>query len=692
MTDKKVKEKKSITMGIKLKLIIGFVIPLICIIVVGVGAYSMAASGMSANYEDSMSKALIMAMGYLDFGFESSVSESEQLYYDTDLMRWATGAIYNDWTKKSVEEKAVLNLNLKGKGNEFVAAMYIIPGKDLPMVSTQEISANIPGFYNELKNSSEGECLQHLKGGWVGSHNYIDGVLAKYDSSYSAESYACSYIRPMTTKRACIVVDYSSDAIAGVLRDLDLGEKGISAFVTEDGREILLRGNEIVKDDSFSFTDQEFYAEAMNDNAATIIDYVQYKKEDYLFMMTKSHKNGSAICAMVPMSMVNAGANSIKAISVVMVVISCVIAVVVCLLIIAGIAATINQISSKLKSVSGGDLSVEINTNRSDEFKVLVKSIAEMIRNSRDLIEQVLKTTKNVSVSTSKMADASDALSESNNQIAKAVEEMDNGINQQSVDVQNCLTLMNELSQRIGGAVDTVQHMNYITEDTKNVIASGMKTVDDLSSKSEDTTNITRNVSGNIRNLEQSISEIEKFMGMINNIAEETSLLALNASIEAARAGEAGKGFAVVAQSVGKLSEGTIDASNQISNVMEQIRSCTIETMEVATQAEKIVSEQSDTVENTIQVFNNMNENLERLVEKIEMLERNIESMEDQRNGTLSAIESISAVAEETAASVSVVNDSLKNQMEMVDNLHHSAIELEERAGELTDAVNAFTI
>ena len=73
-------------------------------------------------------------------------------------------------------------------------------------------------------------------------------------------------------------------------------------------------------------------------------------------------------------------------------------------------------------------------------------------------------------------------------------------------------------------------------------------------------------------------------------------------------------------------------------------------------------------------------------------MERTIESMERHRNDTLSAIQSISSVSEETAASVSLVNDSLKHQMTMVGNLHDSSIELEERAKELTEAVNAFKI
>ena len=678
--------------GIKTKLIIGFAIPLICAIIIGMVAYSLAASGMSANYEDSMSKALSMAIEYIDFGFESAVSESEQLYYDTDLVRWATGAIYNEWTRKEIAESVSVDLAVKQQGNGFLTDMYIIPESGLRVISATDNETEIPGFYNELQDKAEAVCFETLGGNWVGSHSYIDEVLSSYYTGYSTDNYICSYIRPMTTRRACIVVDYSSETMARILRNLDLGDESMAAFVTADGRELLLQGGEIVKNAEFSFLNQSYYTEAMADNAATIIDYVTYDGQRYLFMVSKSYQNGSAICAMVPVSMVNAGAASIRSITIFMVILSCIIAAAVGVYIIVGITSAIRHISNKLQIVSGGDLTVSINTKRRDEFKVLVKSIADMVLNSRNLIVQVLKTTENVSTSTAKLAEASEVLTNASEQIAAAVDEMDKGMNSQAKDSQDCLSEMEGLSKRIIRAVDTVKKMSAITSDTKGIIASGISTMDDLANKSSDTTNITKNVTNNIKNLGESLSEVERFVGMINDIAEETSLLALNASIEAARAGEAGRGFAVVAQSVSSLSDGTIEAAKQIQGVMQQIKVHADDTVNVAAQAEETVSKQSDTVQDTIQVFGSMNEYLETLINEITSLESTIESMERHRRDTLAAIESISAASEETTSSVSTVNESLKHQITMIDNLHGSTMELEERAKELTEAVNAFKI
>lgn len=685
-------ETKQYRMGIKVKLIIGFAIPLICTIIIGAVAYSLAASGMTYNYEESMSKAMAMAMEYLDFGFESAVSESEQLYYDTDLMRWATGAIYNEWTKQEIKDEVKMNLEVKRDGNHFVANMYIIPQAGMPVVSTYEETSETQGFYDELLDYEEAACLQTLDGNWIGNHNQIDNILSQAYGNYSADNYACSYIRPMATRRACIVIDYDSNAIADILRDLALGTESISAFITADGREILLKGDEIVKGGDFSFTGQSYYTSAMSDNAAIVIDYVTYKNEQYLFMISKSHINGSAICAMVPVSMVNAEADSIRSVTILMVIVSWIIALFTGVLIIVGIVSTIKQLSLRLEIVSGGDLTVNINTNRKDEFRVLVKSIADMIKSSRQLIVQVLNTSKDVSDSTEKLAEATEVLNKSSSQISISVDEMDKGLNQQAENSQNCLELMDDLSQRITLAVDSVKKINTIMASTRDTISDGMSTMDDLATKSSDTSNITNQVTTNIKTLGESLNDIEQFVATINEIAEETNLLSLNASIEAARAGEAGRGFAVVAQSVSNLSDSTIQAANLIRDTMEQIKKNADETVNVSTMAGDIVSKQTSTVTDTIHVFRNIYGDIENVMKEISALGKAIESMERHRNDTLMAIESISSVSEENAASISVVNDSLKEQMEIVDNLHASMIELEEKAGILDNAVNAFKI
>lgn len=478
--------------------------------------------------------------------------------------------------------------------------MYIIPREDMPIISAYGDDTETQGFYDALLESGEGKCLQTLKGDWIGGHDHIDDMFGKIYDGYSADSYACSYIRPLATKRACIV-----------------------------------------------------------------IDYVTYKNAQHLFMISKSGSNGSAICAMVPVSMVNAGADTIRNVTVILVIVSWLIAMFAGILIIRGIVSTISHISKRLQIVAGGDLTVNVNTSRRDEFKVLVKSVAEMIRNSRNLIIQMLNTTKDVSDSTEKLANATVTLNNSNSLIADSVEEMDKGLNSQSENSRNCLELMDELSQRIAVAVESADHINSIMVGTKETISNGMATMDDLAEKSADTSNITGRVTTNISNLGESLKEIEKFVETINKIAKETNLLALNASIEAARAGEAGKGFAVVALSVSDLSDNTIQAADMIRDAMTTIRRNADETVSASMQAGDIVSRQTKTVTDTIQVLKGLNDDVENIILELSSLSETIRGMEQHRQDTLMAI---------------------------VDNLHDSMKELEEKAETLNNAVNAFRL
>jgi methyl-accepting chemotaxis protein len=675
---------------IKKKLIIGFSIPLVSLIVVGIVAAQLAASGMESNYEDSMVKAMSTTVEYMDFGFDSAVSESEQLYYDTDIVKWATGAVYNEWSKQEIVEYAKLDLKVKEQGNSFVNGIYIIPEKSLNVVSTQ--TSSIAGFYEDLENQPEAACLEKLAGDWIGEHTYIDSIISKAYSDYSSSSYACSFIRPMPTRRACIVVDYSSDAIVGILKDLELGKNSMSAFVTADGRELLLKDDQVATGGDFSFVNQEYYKNAMADDAATVIERVKYQGKQYLFLVSKSHENGSAICAMVPMSSVSAGATYIRTITILMVVLVGAMVLVVAVWIIAGITTTINRLSNKMLMVADGDLTVQMNSDSQDEFGVLIASIKAMIDNTRTLIENVLATSREVYVSAANQTEASGVISDSNDRIAAAVEDMDRGLTQQATDAQSCLEQMEELSHHITGSVHCLEDISKVADGTQHLIYDGMTIMNKLSVESQDTNDKTSDMTDNIRSLKTDLGGVSDFVAIINNIAEETSLLALNASIEAARAGEAGKGFAVVAQSVGKLSESTIEAASQIQVVVEKIHEEAELTTKAFMTAESSVLKQNETIKSSIQLFEDMNSYLEKLVRGVTELTKNINGMSEQRAKTLNAIESITAVSEESVASVSVVEDSLKRQTEMVGKLLDASYSLDDKAKTLDASINTFKI
>ncbi len=685
-------KKRKAILGIRAKLYGGFVVPIICVVLVGVVSYQKAADGMNTNYESATMKSMNMAMQYLDYGFSSIESEVLQLYVDEEISKYAVG-IMEISEQNTMLSQVRKNLNAKQTANSFIEGMHIICKQKLKNIST--ISNTENGTFEIWFATDEAAKLaEESRGMWVGQHPEADAAL-----ELKTEEYACSYMRMYANMSAGIIVDLSEEAILGILEDLGLGEGSIAGFVTADGHEVLFdsRGEDA---EEYSFMTQAYYGEALsvlnNEEAEEELfdysKYVTYNGDNYLFMTSKSTVNGSVICGLVPEALIKSGANQIKTMTVIFIVLAVAAAAVIGILVAGSIGKAIKTISAKLHKVAEGDLTVIMDIKNRDEFAVLAGNVGNMVDNTRNLIMNVKDTSAKVDGSTKNMADATAAMEKSGRSITTAVSEIEEGIAQQAEDAQSCLMKMDDLSKKIEVVSQEVADIVGIAAETKDMIQGGLGTMDELSARSASTTEITQKVVESIRVLEEKSASIVKFVDVINEISEETSLLSLNASIEAARAGDAGRGFAVVAEEIRKLADGSMNAANEIQKVVTEIMGQTKGTVSTAKEAEAIVSTQTEIVDKTIAAFTNMNTSVESLVNSLHGVGESVTSMEEERRDTLRAIENISAASEETAASAAVVNDSVQSQLSVVDDLKEASVELERRAAELEQAVNVFKI
>lgn len=691
---KKDVKKKKVVFGIRMKLYGGFALPILCVILVGTVAYQKAAQGMRSNYESATMKSMNMAMQYLDYGFNSLESEALQMYVDQNLSKYVLG-LNKQSEILTLISTTKTSLMAKQVANNFIQAMHLITKSNVKNISTS--SAVETGVFEDWLETDEGIMVSdNTNGVWVGEHAALDQLM-----ELSKEKYACSYMRVYSNMAACAVVDLSKESIEAILRDLDLGEGTIVGFVTGDGYEVLMDTMEEGGAEGFSFVSQDYYNEALeilNSDETDENDkfdfsrYVTYKGNSYLFMASQSSVNGSLICGLVPMSLIESSAKDIKTVTVVFILLATVIAAFLGLFVAGSIGRAIKVISSKLHKVAEGDLTVIMDIRQKDEFAVLAGSVGEMIDNTRGLIVNVKDTSKKVEGSTRNMVEATSAMERCGQSISTAVNEIEQGINQQAEDAQSCLMQMDELSRKIEVVNKDVGEIVQIADNTRTMIQNGLGTMDELSERSASTTEITQKVVESIHVLEEKSASIVKFIDVINEISEETSLLSLNASIEAARAGDAGRGFAVVAEEIRKLADGSMNAANEIQKVVKEIIEQTKGTVSTAKQAEGIVSVQTSIVNKTIEAFNNMNTSVEALAASLQGVGDSVSSMEEERRDTLRAIESISAASEETAASASVVNDSVQSQLSVVNDLKDASRELEQRSIELEEAINVFKI
>lgn len=681
------KSRFQFNVSMKVQLLIGFLVPIIFVIMVGAISYRRAESGMAENYESAAVTAIDAQMHYLDFGLSVINADAVQMKLDSDLASLVAGTYKNDSSKtSSVYNKTLSSIKVKQTSNAFIKNIYIIPKSDNRIISTSG-STNEQGYYEQWAETEEGQYF--VKGSnsseWIGKHPMLDSM-----SGYSTEDYIMSYASVFSNKSAVLVVDISTQAVEDSLAGIGVDNGEILGFITGDGRELVIQGDGDAQD--ISFMEQDFFTECLEQEEISGTKYIKFNEKDYFFIFSKSAKTGAALVYMVPQENITANAQSIRSITVVMVIIACIAACVIGLIISANISISMNRIIKRLKKVSQGDLTVQFRSGGRDEFSILARHIMDMITNMRKLIQEVEGIVGLVSEAAGDVEQVSGEMEESTKRIMDMLTEIDGGVSQQADDAQDCLAAMDSLSDSLENVGKDIERVYGNSETTKQIVSRGILTMEELTGKSKETTDITGQVKRDIHRLEEKTAVIGDFVNIINEIAGQTNLLSLNASIEAARVGEAGKGFAVVAEEIRKLADGSLKAAQEIQKVVGEIQQQTVETVAVADKAETIVSEQSDIVGKTKEDFEEISSCTEELIGNIQKITVNIEKMDDKRKGTLEAISSISAASAQTAASSSGVHSIASGQTNVVESLKKASDKLKNKMGELETALSMFII
>lgn len=684
--EKQPRKKFVFNVSIKLQLIVGFLIPILFVILVGIVSYKKAESGMIANYEVSAQNTIETQMEYLDFGLSLIHADAVQIKLDSELQSLVGGTYANDKSKStSVRNKAMSTINVKATLNGFIDSMYIIPKANNTVMTTVSGHKEQAGFYETWVTTEEGKAVIRGEADWVGRHPEIDASIG-----YDEDRYILSYVTAFSTNCAAVVVDISQKAIKESLHSIDVTDGAIIGFVTADGREIIVK--EDTNETEIAFFEQDFFQNSKASEEKTGTEYITYEGKPYLFSYSKSDETGATLVYMVPETKVISSAREIRSITIILVIVACIIAFLISTAISLNISISMNSIIKRLKKVAEGDLTVQMKTKGKSEFSMLNRNIAEVIGNTRKLIQDVEEIVTLVNDAAVSVEQVSHEMENSSNGIINALEEIDMGVTQQAGDAQQCLMRMDELSQTIEHISGEMEETTKNSENTKQVVTRSIGTMEVLSSQTKDTIAITSQVREDIRALEKKSAEIRGFVDVISEMASQTNLLSLNASIEAARAGEAGRGFAVVAEEIRKLADGSHQAASEINKVVETIEKQTRETVDTAVKAEEIVVEQAGTVNETKEAFGEIYQSTETILSDIKEITSSVESMDSQRGGTLESISNISAVSEQTAASSNAVYNIAQGQKDVVASLKNASDELKIKMKELKEAVSVFTI
>ena len=235
-----------------------------------------------------------------------------------------------------------------------------------------------------------------------------------------------------------------------------------------------------------------------------------------------------------------------------------------------------------------------------------------------------------------------------------------------------------------------ISDINLLSNNMAQLAANSKTILRELLESSQNSQEAVQEISQQVSVTNESVQQIKSVTEYITNIAEETTLLSLNASIEAARAGESGKGFAVVALEIQKLAE---ESNTSAAKIGDNIRSLVEKTNGIVTvmeTIEKTLKEQENNVAKTTQLFDEINEDILRVTRKEADMQNSVSDM-NQAKDNMSAI--ISGLSESAVNNADLSKNAAKVTSQMmceIENLDTLTTDLSELANQLDDNLKAF--
>ena len=687
MVQKK-EQKKGVLFSIRAKIFLCFLVPILFLILVGVFSYKKAAAGMYDTFRDSNEQTINMANQYLDVSNSFIEAEALKYAFQSDLGKYMIGLYETDSTqKKSVINSVGSSIRASQAGNEFISNIHIVTIEDIQMLSTRA-GGTAMGIYKEYKDEMLGYSDNEKKlPEWVDYHKTLDETLGLKQSDY-----IMAYQTTPQSGKGFIVIDIKASAIQEFLDSLDMGEGSIIGFVTKSGREIisekLPEGQESTRADGETvFYGQDFFNN-IEDQQTT--KEVSINGKSYLFFYSRMERTNAAVCALVPMEIVNGQADEIRNVTIAVVVIACIVAVMIGIIISTGIQKNMIRISGRLEEVAEGNLTTKVSVKGHDEFNNLAVVANNMINNNKKLVQKVSGATDTLESSAQEVRQASDVMKDYSANIIQAIDEINDGITKQSEHAEECVRKTDTLSEEIQNVSSIVGQVEKLVSEAESMISHGMEMVQTLGERATKTTDVTIKVETSIEELKKESEIINEFVETITDISEQTNLLSLNASIEAARAGEAGRGFAVVAEEIRKLADHSAEAAGEIQNNVAHISDQTVNSVENAKQARDMVALQTEAVQEVVGVFDDMNQCMQKLFDGLKEIVSSTEQADKEREDTLAAVKNISDIIAETAEGTKLVQSVAAKLQENVDTMNQTAQSLGDNMNDLKSEISVF--